>query len=495
MDKKDQATHLGLKNLFSYPFMSCLVERRTRRIARGTSIDAGPLSYVSTNQPAALSELEEAVLIVSTGVTGLATHDGPLNRPQGGRELGTPLLNVVARSASSPDNCQATSFFMINDEGIWLLRQPKGRDAVAALKELPPQWSNWTAHDWIKASEAVKVRVSNRRLDFPREYPYYLGWNKLISNRPGTTIFLPMVDCTWQYINAILVLLSEPDGQRPLVIDDFSKFHPKGAIEILAWLGGKLGLSDEIPYQPIGGLKWIRNAFVSKDNVIPLGHGRALRTDYECFLALQNLTLVGQALGLGGWIHSSVNPPYIYETDPAKGWYGLGFRMMPPKKMSPMPPLPAAEPNPVGIDGVFQALSPPYVGSMDEAVDRVLDAKYGERGVYGDLSVFSLPYRDARNAQEYVREAIHFSDKAVAYAKEICAYIYDTYGRFPAHVDAFYTPGIWVQFSHLEMEYYDKFFDARQYTRQAQHEALWHAPLREDARERPLRPGLDPAEK
>ena len=53
------------------------------------------------------------------------------------------------------------------------------------------------------------------------------------------------------------------------------------------------------------------------------------------------------------------------------------------------------------------------------------------------------------------------------YVKDACNYLYETYGRFPAHVDAFYSPGMWLQFSHLEMEYYDRFFDPSQYTRQA----------------------------
>jgi hypothetical protein len=111
---------------------------------------------------------------------------------------------------------------------------------------------------------------------------------------------------------------------------------------------------------------------------------------------------------------------------------------------------------------------------METAVERVLDAKFGARGAYTDLSVFSLPYRNPKDAEAYVRDGSRFSDQVVAYAKEICAYIYDTYGRFPAHVDAFYTPGMWVQFSHLEMEYYERFFDPRQYTRQTQHEDVWH---------------------
>lgn len=467
--------HSGLDDLFAYPFMSCLVERRTRRIARGTSIDAGPLSHHSSNSPAPLSKLEEAVLIVCTGVTGITTHDGPLVKPKGGHELGTPFLNVVARAASSADDCQATSFFMINDDGMFLLRQPKGRDAVDALKDLPPRWSDWKEEDWIHAAETVKVRVGDRRMEFPREFPYYLGWNKQISNRPGTTIFFPVVDCTWQYINALLILLSEPDGQRPFFMDDFRKFHPKNLVEILAWLGGKLGLTPDIPFQPIGGLKWIRSGFCNKDIPAPLGMSRALRTDYECLLAMQNLMLVGQALGVGGWIHSGIFPPYIYQRDESKGWYGLGFRMEPAKTLSPMAPPPASQPNPVGIDGVLEGLCPPYVKSTDEAVDRVLAFKYGPRGAYGDTSVFSRPYRNPSDAKSYLQQASHFSDRAIDYVKETCAYLYETYGRFPAHVDAFYTLGMWVQFSHLEMEYYDRFFDRSQYARQAEHDALWHA--------------------
>jgi hypothetical protein len=467
-------SHPGLHDLFTYPFMSCLVERRTRRIARGTSVIAGPLSYNSTNAPAPLSKLEEAVLIVSTGAVGLTTHDGPLIRPDGVKELATPFLNVVAQTASSADNCQATVWFMINDEGIWLLRQPRGRDAAAALKDLPPRWSDWSERDWIDAAQTVKVRVSSHRLEFPRDYPYYLGWNAQTSNRPGTTIFLPLVDCTWQYINAVLILLSEPAGKRPLFIDDFRKFHPRGLVEMLAWLGGTLGITPKIPYQPIGGLKWVRNGFVNKDYPGPLGFGRSLRTDYECFFGLQNLMLVGQALGLGGWIHGSVFPPYLYQTDPAKNWYGLGFRMLEPKRLDPMPPVPASQPNPVGIDGILEGLCPPYVASMAEAVDKVIEAKYGARGCYGDMSVFALPYRDPKDAAAYVREGTRYSPDAIAYTKEICDYIYDTYGRFPAHTDAFYTPGMWLQFSHLELEYYDRFFEPRQYTRQRAHDAVWH---------------------
>ena len=110
--------HPGLKDLLGYPLMSAFRERRTRRIARGVSVNAGPLSHTSTNAPAPLTPLEEAVIIVSTGLTGPVMHDGPLKRPDGGDEFGSPFYNLVGRTMSSPDNSQATSFFLINDDGI-----------------------------------------------------------------------------------------------------------------------------------------------------------------------------------------------------------------------------------------------------------------------------------------------------------------------------------------------------------------------------------------
>ena len=108
-------------------------------------------------------------------------------------------------------------------------------------------------------------------------------------------------------------------------------------------------------------------------------------------------------------------------------------------------------------------------------MDRVVEAKYGPRGNYGDQNVFSLPYRNPKNAEEYVREGTKYTPDCIAYAKDICNYIWDTYGRFPAHVDTFYSCGMWLQFSHLEIEYYDQFFDARLYERQAKHDAMWHS--------------------
>ncbi len=466
--------HKGLEDLFSYPLMTAITERRTRRVAQGVSLQAAGLSYTSPNAPAPLSPLEEAVLIVSTGLTGITMHDGPLNKAEGGKELGTPFLNVLARSASSADNAQATSFFVINDEGIFLLKRLRGREALRVLGELPPRWADWSEEHWLTAAGAVKHKIADRRLEFPRVFPYYLGWNKQHSNAPGTTLFFPVVDTTRQMINALLILLSEPEGQRPFFLDDWQPFRPKRPSDWVAWAASRLGLIDPIPYHPIGGIRRVRSRVVDPTITIPLGQGGTLRTDFEAHLLMQNLQLIGQGMGLGGWIHSAILPPYMLHRDPAKGWYGLGFRFhQPEKKWRRWPPLPSTQPNPVGIDGVLEGLCPPYVTSMDDAVDQVLEEKHGAAGAYADKDVFARSYRAKASAEEFLRHAKPHPQWAIDYTKEICNYILDTYGRFPAHTDAFYMPGVWVQFSHLEMEYYERYYDPSLFRQQARHHALW----------------------
>src|SRR3954470_6960954 len=154
------SSHPGLRSLFSYPLMEAIAERRTRRVARGTSITSGPITHTSTNAPAPLTPLEEAVLVVSTGLTGRATmHDVPALNDDGSSRFSAPLINIIARSASSIDNAQAVSFFMINDEGTWLIKQFRNQEALAVLSKFPPRWEDWTEDNWLAAAATVKHRL------------------------------------------------------------------------------------------------------------------------------------------------------------------------------------------------------------------------------------------------------------------------------------------------------------------------------------------------
>jgi hypothetical protein len=41
-------------------------------------------------------------------------------------------------------------------------------------------------------------------------------------------------------------------------------------------------------------------------------------------------------------------------------------------------------------------------------------------------------------------------------------------------VDAFYQPGTWLQICHVELEYYQQFFEGRLYQQQTEHQRMWH---------------------
>jgi hypothetical protein len=123
-----ETTTKGFYRALEYPLFSAIFNRRSRRISKGIrSIPAGSLSYISEKPAEALTELEEALLIAVTGATGLTIPDRPFQTPGGETMLGSPNINMIGRAAGSPDNAQATHFFLINDWGN-LFSEPIGTD-------------------------------------------------------------------------------------------------------------------------------------------------------------------------------------------------------------------------------------------------------------------------------------------------------------------------------------------------------------------------------
>jgi hypothetical protein len=436
----------GLAAALSYPLFSALFHRRSRRIIKGIrSVPAGALSYQSDQKPQPLSALEEAVLIAAVGATGVTLPDRPFQSDTGENILGTPNLNMIGRAAGSPDNAQATHFFLLNDSGTYFLRK---LDLPAAVLPL-------TAAELVRRAELSKQKVLDGRLDFPRRFPYYLDSNRFLSNLPGSTILVPVVDMTRQYINALMYLLTEPDGNRPTFLDDRNF------------------------YRPAGVKKWVRSGFLNKDLKLPLGVLGPMRTQIEADLLLQNLMLVIQAMGLGGWIHACVAPPYLlgnpYQSKESKG---LGFRhVKPPFRLLDLLRwgtfLPSVRANPVGLDGVLECMCPPYYKTMSDAVDAVVALKYGPKGVYNDPAYFRGVFK-GDGGDRYLQGVPHYRPEVIACAKDVCNYIYATHGRFPAHVDAVYVPGIWIQVHHLDLRYYDQLFKDGYTETQARHQELWH---------------------
>jgi hypothetical protein len=436
----------GLAAAQSYPLFSALLHRRSRRISKGLhSVRAGDLSYTSQQKPQPLSALEEAVLLAAVGATGVTLPDRPFQSDSGENILGTPNLNMIGRAAGSPDNAQATHFFLINDTGTYFLRR----------LDPPSPGTPLTVADLLRQAELSKQKVVDGRLDFPRHFPYYLDSNRFLSNLPGSTILVPVVDMTRQYINALMYLLTEPDGYRPVILDDRNF------------------------YQPAGVRKWIRNGFLNKDLKLPLGILGPMRTQIEADLLLQNLMLVIQAMGLGGWIHACIAPPYLLGNPyQAKETKGLGFRhVKPPFRLLDLLRwgtfFPSVRANPVGLDGFIECMCPPYYENMSDAVDAVVALKYGPKGVYTDAAYFRGIFKND-GCDRYLREVPHYRPEVIDCAKDVCNYIYRTHGRFPAHVDAIYVPGVWIQVHHLDLHYYDQLFKDGYTETQARHQELWH---------------------
>jgi hypothetical protein len=268
---------------------------------------------------------------------------------------------------------------------------------------------------------------------------------------------MPIVDMTKQYINGLMYLLSQDDGFRPVFIDDWNL------------------------YQRAGVEKWVRQGFLNKDlPPIPLGYAGTFRIHVEADLLLQNIMLAIQAMGLGGWVHAAfIGPLLLGDPEYAKYGSGLKFRYEKPKKtlrnslLRFFSPLPSWRPNPVGLDGVIECFCPPYYKDMSEAVDALLERKYGQGGIYEDPKYFDKIFKHGL-ASRYIEEVPHYSEEVIACTKDICNYIYETYGRFPAHVDAMFVPGVWVQAHHLDLEYYDKFYVGGYSETQANHQHNWH---------------------
>ena len=430
--------HVGFEEMKKYPFFEALFKRRSRRISMGLqSIPAGTNSFTSNAPPQPLSALEEAVLISAVGMTGITLPDRPFQSPTGENILGTPNINFAGRAAGSTDNAQGTHFFLINDTGVYLLKRVEPADPGELV----------TPEVLMARAEQSKVKILDKRPDFPREFPYYLDSNRFLSNLPGTTILFPVVEMTRQYINALMYLLTEPDGHRPAILDDRNF------------------------YWPAGGFKWIRNGFLNKKIKVPLGYLYTMRTQIEAELLLQNLMLMLQAMGLGGWIHSSVSPTYLL---PA-----LGFQYVTPRyrgfdffRWGTFVTLPRTQP--IGLPPHIQCMCPPYYKSMSEAVQAVVNDKYKAGGPYGDEAYFRRIFQDDRG-KRYLSEVPHYKPAVIECVKDICSYIYDRHQRFPAHCDAIYVPGVWLQAHHLDLQYYDTLFENGYTETQREHQQRWHS--------------------
>lgn len=420
----------NVRRAWNYPLYQAILQRRSRRFPLGAERSGDLTPFKSRHAPVPLDEVEEALLVMAgTGLTGLTLSDF---------RSGDSPVHFSGRTFASGDASHATELFFTNDRGTFIV---KLRDAVA---ERVTEYEG--ADDWERLVEVFRkhtVKILDHRLDIPMTENVTFYANQWNANKPGTTVFMPISDVTWGYLHFLFAWLKPPHSYY--FYDDMN-----GNAEPLKKYAdaGKLDRSRAVP---LSGLEM-----------------RFFRTvsGFEPAFMIQNMFLASQALGIGGWLFSASNPTVVFGGTPLSR--GLGFRFAKPEKPGPvkLPDFVPARPFPVGLDGVFQAQCPPYFPDMAAAVQAAHDYKWGPNGVYvkqrGAKKNFDSG--EIKRAPDWVTDA----------AKELCTYIWETYGRFPASIDPIQM-SIWFQAHHLETEYYDQHFEPGAYHQEiAEHMGRWH---------------------
>lgn len=432
----------NVREAWNYPLLQAIFQRRARRFPLGAEMPGGVAPFKSNRPPIPLDEIEEAMLVMAaTGLSGLNLSDLPFSDAAGSSWCGNTMIQFTGRTYASPCGSHGTELFFTNDEGAYYVKM---RD------KLPEKVAEFeTEEDWekiITAFRADTVKIVDGRLNIPMITPLTLPFNQWDVNQPGTTLFMPITDVTWEYINIMMLMMDEPN--RAYVYDDRNRNA-----------------------EPLK--KFADAGHLDRTRVYALSALEAMAclatTGVEQAFMEQNMYLVAQAIGLGGWIFAGSPGPVVMGGTPLTP--GLGFRFHQPEKRGPSP-VPdwagGTAPIPVGLDGLFEAYCPPYYRTMSDAAQAIYDAKWGTGGIYKESPT---PIKDRQSLDLQVPKT---SDWCLEATKTLCEYIWETYGRFPATVDPMQM-NAWFQAHHLETEFYDRYYQAGAYHATiADHLQKWH---------------------
>lgn len=393
------------------PLFETILSRRARRFAAGATLPGGPTSWRSQQPPLPLSPLEQDLLLAAgTGLSGLQLGDWSYRDERGAGTGGNALAAFAGRTGASPCGIQAAQLFVTDDEQT---------SFIAVRRRLPDAGENPLACA-VEGVRKYRTRVLDRRVEIPRAAPIMPAFNHWDVNVPGSTVFMPVSDVTRGLLNVILMYLDEP--HRYYIVDSRS-----GA-------------------EPLAGCDWL-----DRSRVIDLAEmERGVWTDLvgvEPALMGENIYLALQAIGLGGWLFSAPRAAALFAA--------LGFRF--------------EDGRPLGLDGVYEPLVPPYVAGPEQAVRALYAEKWGEGGTFAGGET---PFNPRLSIDHQVPRT---SERALEAGARLYAYCLEQYGRFPATVPAI-APGVWVQAHHLETAFYDHYYGEGAYPDTVRdHLARWHA--------------------
>jgi hypothetical protein len=245
-------------------------------------------------------------------------------------------------------------------------------------------------------------------------------------------------------INAVLEAFDET--MALFLVDERNNFQPAGIGRFGRSKGGHL--NDDFAGGQIGTVQAIE---------LSLAEAAAV----EQGMVLQNIALMAQAIGLGGF------PNFARHEF---GWFeALGFRMgkMAASRylgtswlLSTALRLLGRDQSliyPLGLERNGQVLlkpfSPPYYSSMADAIRAFVEYKFGRDGIFRGSAIHS----EWRDAEQKTKEIPAPSAAAIAATIAYCEYIYGRYGRFPAYTPPYRTV-LGYQATRVDVEFYDRFY-------------------------------------
>jgi hypothetical protein len=420
-----------LEDLARFPLLTALFGRRSRRFGVGMSIPDGPLAYASSQPPLPLTDLERTLLVLcGAGVSGwhLGMEHTATSDPHHGCNYPVRLTGRVAASAAG---IETSELIVTDDAGTFITRfrdlDPMRLQELQAASDLG---------ELLRRADTHCTRLSDSRVQLPATTPHMDAHNFWNANRPGTTLFIPIVDLTQQLLEFLAIQMAEG---------------------VVPW--------DPMRNQPCGNLeRFIRSGLLDsrqQASIVDIEQSVLTTGAIELGLICQNIVLVMQAMGLGGWMFTGLNAPSLLGAFVGDGIPGLGFRHTRDPAWT--------APNPVGLDGVFEGFCPPYHTDMRAAVDRFAALKFGPGGAYDPTR--PGPFRD--NAR--IKAAIErYSPEFVDALGEVAQYVHDAFGKFPATIPSVYVR-VYAQAQHIDLDYYDQFYGPEAYLEtHRQHLARWH---------------------
>jgi hypothetical protein len=414
----------GLVEAATFPLIEAIHGRRSRRFAKGASIANGPLAYTSKEAPEALHPTEQMLLISTvagnTGWANLFAH-----HPAYAGKLPNYTTAAGGRSFPSSAGFNTTEFFFTDDSGVYFLPT---RDMTPV-----PSDGSIDLQAWTEAHRARIIKLADRRLNIPAAMPYMEGHNTWCANVPGSTLIWPVADVAQHVILLLLYLVQNGTG----IYDDVNSRQIPG----LEKFSHRLNMDMAYPM-----------TFLEQVAMTDV----ATETGTACYAG----ALMLQALGLGGWMYTGINPFVVLGAsgDPAVPGLGFQFRML---EGNPLPYL-------TGLPGVFEAHVPPHFASMRAAVEAVVARKFGTGGPFDTAQ--NGPYRETAAVRG---SAAPIDAEAVEITTLMAEYVFSTFGRFPATAPAVHI-NTYLQAHRLDTGFYDTHFQLGAYLRtHAEHDRVW----------------------